>query len=585
MGSIRRWAPELSGYTWGAFRRDLASGLVGAVVTVPQGIAYAIVAGVPPVAGLYAAALPCVLGSLLRSSPWVVTGPTNALSLLVGGTVGSMAVGAGADPMTVAVTLAFMAGAFQVALALLRMGVLTDYVSTPVVTGYVTGAAILIAAGQLANATGVEDHRGSLWTRGAAWFDSIGSTDGTAMGLAAGTALVILGLRRLHPLIPGAPIALAAAAAAGLAFDPGGLVRVGDLAPVAGRLPPLTAPSLALVPALLPAAVAVMVLSLVESNAVARSLAARSHVRLDANLEFLGQGVANLAAAFSGGLPVSGSLNRSTLNWTSGARSRLAGAFSGLFVLVIVLGLGPVVDLVPVASLAGLLFVVAGDLVDVPRIRAIVRVGHGDLVAFLVTLGGTLVLHVEQAIYLGVGVSILLYLRRARHLVVSELVVDEQARLREVEPDVRADRCPRIRVYHVEGRLFFAAATELRHALEHAFEDRGVDVFVLRLKRTTGLDATVAEVLTEAARGLDREGRHLLLVGMRRETMARLKHSGLEESVGTQDLFPARAGWFEAMDMALERALQLTASHADHACAIERYLAGRRDRHARPASA
>jgi SulP family sulfate permease len=211
----------------------------------------------------------------------------------------------------------------------------------------------------------------------------------------------------------------------------------------------------------------------------------------------------------------------------------------------------------------------------VPKIRGLFRSGHSDLVAFLVTLGGTLVLPLEQAIYLGVGVSIVLFLRRARLLVVSELLVDDHLHLREAEPRLPVARCSRIRVLHVEGRLFFATASELSQALEHAFEDRKAEVFVLRLKRTTGLDATVADVLASAARELDAEGRHLLLVGMRSDTMARLRETGLEETVGVADLFPSRPGWFEAMDLALERALELAGEHEDR-CPIEQYLEARR---------
>jgi SulP family sulfate permease len=479
--------------------------------------------------------------------------------------------------MVVAGTIAFLAGVLQLGLGALRMGVLTDYISTPVVTGYITGAAVLIAVGQLGNATAAGDLHGSLLRVVSSVPGAIGDARADAVALAVASVVTIAGLRRVHRAIPGSLLALAAGGAAAWWLDDPSLPTVGDLAPIRGGLPPLTLPHLDLTPALLPAAVAAMMLSLVESNAVGRMLAAKSGIRLDANFDFVGQGAANLASALGGGYPVSGSLNRSVLNWAAGARSRVAGITSGLLVLVVTSLFGPLVGRVPVASLAGLLFVVAWDLVDVSKIRGLFRAGRGDLAAFLVTFAGTLVLHLEQAIYLGVGVSILLYLRRARLLVVTELVVDERLHLREAEPQSRMARCSRIRVLHVEGRLFFATATELSQALEHAFEDRKVEVFVLRLKRTTGLDATVAEVLARAALELDAEGRHLLLVGMRGDTMARLREMGLEETVGVADLFPSRPGWFEAMDLALARALELAGQH-EEGCPIEAYLAERRSK-------
>jgi SulP family sulfate permease len=366
-------------------------------------------------------------------------------------------------------------------------------------------------------------------------------------------------------------------------------MTIGDLAPVPAGLPPFGLPTFEHARALLPGAVAVAVLSLVESSAVARSLAGRTGDRVDASVEFYGQGIANLLAAVTGGYPVSGSLGRSVANWRAGAKTRLAGMFGGLLVLLVVLLAGPVVDYTPTASLAGLLLVVAWDLVDRARIRQTLRSGSGDGLAFLVTMVGAWTLALDDAIYLGVGLSIVMFLRRARQLVVRELVVDGAGRLREAttaiaaeddelpEPEEGFALCPQVRILHVEGSLFFGAAGELAAALDAALSDPEIRVLIVRLKRCQGLDVTTAEVLRATAQRVRSEGRHIILVGMRAPVMERMRTLGIVAVVGEEQVFPTEPGWFVAMDHAIGRGLVLLADHHDHeSCALERYLGGRK---------
>ena len=214
-----------------------------------------------------------------------------------------------------------------------------------------------------------------------------------------------------------------------------GLETVADLAPMSPGFPPLTIPHLEHWNSLIPAAVACAVLSLVESSSVARALSAQTGQRLDMAAEFTGQGLANIAAAFSGGYPVSGSLSRSALNKQAGAESRLAAMFCGITMLGVLLFLGPLVNQTPIASLAGLLLILAADLIDWKQIRMILQGTFSDRLAFVATLLGTWTLPLDKAIYLGVGISILLFLQRARLLTLREMAIGEKGRFREVEPD------------------------------------------------------------------------------------------------------------------------------------------------------
>lgn len=561
------------------------------VLSIPQGLAYAMMAGLPPAVGLYASMLPAILGGLFRSSRHVVAGPTNALSLLVGGALAVVAAKTGAAPVELALTLALLVGVIQLAAGVLRLGSLVDYISDPVVLGYITGAGVLIGVGQLPHLTGVPVHGESEIGRLVSWFGTLGDAHPIPVALGLGTTAGIVLLRWLSPRIPGALVAMGVGIAVSMIFDlPGrGVTTIGDLAPVPASLPPFGLPPVDNVRALLPSAVAVAVLSLVESSAVARALAGRTGDRVDASVEFAGQGLANLVSAVSGGYPVSGSLGRSMANWRAGARTRLAGMLGGVFVLLVVLLAGPIVDYTPTSSLAGLLLVLAWDLVDRSRIVLTLKSGIGDVAAFLATLVGAWTLELDQAIYLGVGLSVVMFLRRARQLTVRELVVDGAGRLREAttaiaseddelpEPEEGYDVCPQIRILHVEGSLFFGAAGELGAALDTALADPEIAVLVVRLKRCQGLDVTTAEILRAAALRMRQEGRHLVLVGMRPPVMERMRALGLVEVVGEAQVFPTQPGWFVAMDRALYRSIELVHGHFDHAhCPIEDYLALRR---------
>jgi SulP family sulfate permease len=555
---------------------------------VPQAIAYALIAGLPPVAGLYAAALPAVLGSAFRSSSQVVVGPTNALSLLVGGAL--LAAGLANDPdqaWSSAIALALMVGVFQVIAGVLRLGSIVDYISRAVVLGYITGAGLLIGFGQLGNITNTPMERGDVLSRFQSWLGGLQGADVRTIGLALGTAACLLLMRRFTPRIPGTVVVLGGGILASWALDfrAMGIQVAGDLAPVPQGLPPLTLPSAdtELWTTLLPAAFAATVLSLVESSSVARSIAAQTGEKLDMNKEFVGTGLANVAAGFTGGYPVSGSLARSSIAFRVGAH-RLGAMLSGVFVVLVLLVLGPVVDLTPIASLAGLLLVVAADLVDFDAIRQVMRSLLGDRLAFLATLAGTWTLPLDAAIYLGVALSIILFLRRVRHLKVRELVIRD-GKFREandadsavsgpVPENDRDGRCRNIRVLHVEGNLFFGAASELQEALDDSVRDPAIHAVVVRLKRARGMDYTTAGVLIAARERMEARGRHLILAGMTPRTMMLFDELGVSEAFGPDALFPTRSEWFVAMEAALREARhRVEGVHDDSDCPIDAYFA------------
>ncbi len=534
--------------------RDLFAAVTVCFLAVPQGLAYATIAGLPPAMGLYAAAAPTIVGSLFRSSKHVIAGPTNALSLLVGAAV---ATGLGGDPVGVAVTLALMIGVFQVGAGLLRLGAVVDYISVPVVLGYITGAAVLIGAGQLYNVTDTTGPRGTLLTTLSHWASTAGDASGLAVGVTLATVAMIIATRwasrRIGRRIPAAMVAMTVMLLVnvGLGLHAHGLKVIADLAPIPDSFPMPGLPPLADIGVLLPVAIAGAVLSLVESTAVARSIAARTGQRLDASTEFMGQGLSNLAAGLWGGYPVSGSLSRSAVNERSGAKSRLAGVATGTIMFGVVLAFGSILDHTPLASLAGLLLVVAWDIIDVPRLLRTIRASTTDAVAFGATVLATWTLSLDTAIYLGVGVSIVAFLRRSRTVVVHEVVRDPHGHWQEHaatgEPDGRE---PGLRILQLEGPLFFGAAADLVATIDDAFEDRHTHVVVLRLERAHGMDATVASTLAEASRLATQRGGALLLCGLDEAMAQVLVRSEADQAFAPEHLLRTRRRRFASLDLA-----------------------------------
>lgn len=530
-------------------RADFMAALTVTFLSVPQGLAYAMIAGLPPVMGLYASFIPTIVGSLFRSSRHVVTGPSNALSLLVGTAVAAAAASAGADPTTTALILAVMVGAMQAGAGLLKLGVLVDYISVPVVAGYITGAGTLIAIGQLPNLTATSGGSGTVISKVATWIEHLGDANTLAVGVGLASAVGIVAIRKLSGRrLPAALLVLAITTLLSWALDFGdrGLLRVAELAGgVPTGLPPFEIPDFAGWQALLPFAVAATVLSLVESSSVARTLTTKTGQELDLSTEFTGQGLANIAAGFFGGYPTSASLSRSAMNERTGARTRLAGALGGVFVGATLLFAGPVLGYTPIAALAGLLLVVAFDLVDLGAIRTILSGRRSDAIAFIATVLGTWMLPLDQAIYLGVALSLFFYLRRARLLHSVHLKQEANDDVTELHEAPEAD--DPIRILEVTGQLFFAAARELESAIDAASRGDSVKVLFVRIRHTLAMDVTIATRLAELTNKLQKRGVRLVLSGVSDDDRALLERTGALAIIGPANVYGVSETHFGAL--------------------------------------
>ncbi len=466
------WWPRVSGES---LRQDALAALTGAVIVLPQAVAFATIAGMPPEYGLYAAMVPAVVAALWGSSWHLVSGPTTAISIVVFATISPLAAPGSADFVGLALTLTLLVGIIQLAMGAVRLGALVNFISHTVIVGFTAGAACLIALSQVGNFVGLKIPRGLHFhevilfaaehlREAHLWVALVG-----AVTLAGGVLT-----RRFLPRLPYMIVAMlagsltAAALNAALGAPATGIETVGR---ITATLPPLSVPDLSFgaVQSMLFPAFIVSILALTEAVAIARAIATHSGQRIDSNQEFIGQGLSNIAGSFFSGYTSSGSFNRSGANFAAGARTPLAAALSAVFLLLIALVAAPWAAYLPVAAVAGVLFIVAWGLIDVDEIVEILRRHPGERIVLLLTFVGTLV-DLEKGLFLGIVVSLLLYLQRTSQPASQELVPTASElgnpRRKFHEAGLGNPRCPQLAILRLQGSLYFGAVEHVRRRMQ-----------------------------------------------------------------------------------------------------------------------
>ncbi len=452
-----------------SLRADALAGLTGAVVVLPQGVAFALVAGLPPVYGLYTAMVPPIIAALFGSSRHLISGPTTAISIVVFATVSKFAAPGSAQFVSLALTLAFLAGAYQLALGLARMGALVNFISHSVVVGFTAGAAVLIATSQLKNYFGIHIPAGESFLH--TWQDlyaQIGRANLYVVAVASLTLAVLIALMLWRPRWPGMLIAMVAGSVAALALgaEARDIALVGKLPQ---QLPPLSLPDLHLgsLKALGSAALAVAMLGLVEAVSIARAVASKSGQRIDGNQEFIGQGLANVVGSFFSSYASSGSFTRSGLNYAAGAVTPLAAVFAAGALALIVLLVAPLAAHLPIAAMAAVLLVVAWRLIDFHQIKTILSTSKRETAVLATTFLATLFVELEFAIYAGVMLSLVIYLMRTSQPRVVARVPDPGSPARHLVTDPKLPECPQLKIVRVDGSLYFGAVDHVQEELHH----------------------------------------------------------------------------------------------------------------------
>ncbi|EPR37310.1 sulfate transporter [Desulfovibrio sp. X2] len=553
------FCPEVRGYTGAKFRADLMAALTVTVVGLPQCMAYAIIAGVNPKYGLYAATIPAMIASLWGSSRYLISGPANAISMLIASsmtaaTIGGLAISVlpEAQKMPYLFGIAIMAGIIQLIMGLAGVGESVRFISHSVIVGFTAGAGVLIAGGQIKNLLGLSvPHSPEFAVLMARTAEHVPETNPWSLGIGLFAIAATFLIPRLNRRLPGPFLAVTISAVLAWALDleSKGVRLIGD---IPRGLPPLSlppAPNYESMQALFMPSLAIALLSMVEALSIAKTLAVARGERMDGSQEILGQGLSNIAAGFFSGIPGSGSFTRTAVNFLAGGRTRFSGVFAGLMSLVFLLLLAPYASYIPVPVLAGILLVIAWGMIDKPGILQVMRSTRADRAVLLATVASTLVLDLEKAVFIGVLLSIALFLRKVSHPQVSRLDTCESPELAYLPI---GPCCPYLSVYQIEGALFFGAVDELEQRL-YEYEDFGHRVVILHLRHVHSLDATGVHAFESFLNRCRKRGVVLILSGAKPGVREVFRNSGLLAKLGREYMVQDLS---QALELAYDKCLK-----------------------------
>ncbi len=536
-----RWFPLLNRQT---LKADLLAGLTGAVVVLPQGVAFATIAGMPPEYGLYAGMIPAVVAALWGSSWHLVSGPTTAASIVVYSSLTMFAEPGSPQYVSLALTLTLMVGLTELAMGLARLGALVNFISHSVVVGFTAGAAILIASNQFKHFLGLPLPRGLHFHETLiAIVRQAGDINPYVTAVGVATLAAGLLVKRYAPKVPYMIAALligslvAVLLTSLLGIDRTHITTVGALP---ATLPPLSWPDFSpkTWSQLAPAALATTLFALTEAVSISRSIAVRTGQHVDGSQEFIGQGLANMAGAFFSGFVSTGSFNRSGLNFQAGARTPLAAVAAGLLLMAVVVLVAPLAAYLPHAAMAAVLFLVAWGLIDFHHIERILKASRGDSAVLIVTFIATLTLELEFAILAGVLLSLGLYLNRTARPRIVTRVPDPRLPGRDFTTDPTLPECPQFRLIRVDGSLFFGAVGHVAEVLR-AYENLHPSQHHLAIvaQGVNFADTAGAELLAQEAGRRHAKGGGVYLIRPKPGLLEPLRRGGFLAEIGEKNVF------------------------------------------------
>jgi SulP family sulfate permease len=542
-----RWIGELKKPD--VLQADLIAGITVALVLVPQSMAYAQLAGLPPYYGLYASFLPGIIAALFGSSRQLATGPVAVVSLM---TASALEPIAGANPelyITYAIMLALMVGIFQIGLGLLRLGVLVNFLSHPVVIGFTNAAAIIIGTSQLGKLFGVsvEKAEHTYETVFNTVVESFNNTHLETMLMALLALGIMIAMKRW---IPRAPNVLTAVVVTTLISWLTGFVDMGGA--VVGSIP-VGLPAMAMpvldfqtMGQLLSVTVAIGIIGFMEAISVAKAMAAKTRQRIDANQELVGQGLGNVVSSFSQGYAVSGSFSRSAVNFSAGARTGFSAVITGVVVGVTLLWLTPLLFHLPQATLAAVIIMAVINLIKLEPIKHAWKVQRHDAAVAIATFALTIIWapHLDKGILVGVLLSLMLFLYRSMAPRVAVLSRDPDGTLRDAEVR-KLETCRNISLIRFDGSLYFANTGYFEDKiLERVALKPDLKFVIIDAEGINEIDATGEEMLGQLTERLREAGVELLIARAKKQLWDTFERTGLMDVLGRDHMFALRTHAF-----------------------------------------
>ncbi len=568
----RRWVrqrfpllDEIRNYNWKKAKADTIAGATVSLVSIPQAIGFALIVGLPPLMVMLCVIVGGLVNAVFSSSRHLVFGPTNSISIILAATIYSFS-NVGLTPAELTLLLALMIGVFQLVAGVAQLGKLTQFISRSVIIAYGTAVGVLLIAGQIPHLFGIEaGERGSFLQSLGQSLLHLAAMDfnlySAAMGIA--TLLMFWAIEHFAPRVPAELFVLVFVSLFTRWGDIAslGVRTIRDEGALAVAIPsftgiPINAANASMVTPLMGAALAIAILGMLEAISISKTMAAKSGQRIDPNQELIAMGLANVSASIYGAMPGSASFARSGANYTSGGKTQFSGIASSLMVLAALAFVTPLINYIPVASLAAHLIRIGYKMINWEQIRIAWRSTRSDAVVFAVTMAAAFFLKLDTAIYVGIGISLALFLRKASAPSLVEYGFDTAGNLSELE-DRGQRRNAAISIVHVEGELFFGAADLFQEQVRLLADDDNIRVVILRMKNARHLDATSVMSLLQLHEYLEKTGRHLLVSGINPDVERVLRASGSLDRIGRENIFPAEANLTASTRKALLRASHL----------------------------
>ena len=533
----REWIKEVNAKT---VRADLLAGLTGAIISLPQGVAFAIIAGLPPIYGLYTAMVLPIVSALFGSSRHLNSGPTTPISLIVFSTVSQFADPGMPDFISLAIVVTLVAGVIQLSLGLARLGAIVNFVSHSVIIGFTAGAAALIVTSQLKYLLGMDIPTGSSFFETWGWvFQRIDEINFIVLGIGLCALLLAMLVKKIHPLAPHLLSAMVITSLLTYFFlgNDSGIQLVGKLPK---GLPPFNVPDIdfSQLGVLVPNAFAIALLGLIEAVAIGRAIAVKTGQRINSNQEFIGQGMSNIVGSFFSCYAGSGSFTRSGINYSAGAVTPLSAIFAGLFLMLAISFVAPLAAYLPKSVMAGVIILVAYNLIDFKHIRKLLLTSGREASVMIITFLSALFLELEYAIYLGVFFSLVLYLRQTATPRFVQLSPDKNT-VKHMFKNVKKyelETCPQLMVYRIEGSLFFGAIEHVTDKLEELFNRPEKNLLIVS-NNINLIDNSGAELLVNHVNKWSEHGKQIYFSGLKLRSREVLEQGGYVDEIGAERFY------------------------------------------------
>jgi SulP family sulfate permease len=529
---FRAW---LKDYDRATLVKDFIAGLTVAIILIPQVMAYAILAGLPPVYGLYAAFLGTAVSALWGSSRHLSTGPAALVSFLVLTALVPFAKPESPEFIALAIALALMIGIIQLLMGIFKLGFIMNFISHSVISGFTTAAAIIIAATQIPNLAGfkVERHEYVFLN----FYEIIRDIPQThiltlVIGLTS-VFLIILSKKKLSKAFPAALIVMITGILVSYLFDfPHKGVEVVGAVDANLRLPSIPTFSFKKIVDLVPSALIIAVIGFLEGYAISKAISVKSKQKLDVNQELIGQGLGNIASSIFKGYPIAGSFSRTAINYSAGAITGLSSAFVSIFVLITILFLTPFLSFLPKAILSAVVISALIDLIEFSKFRQTFNISGTDGIVLMATFVFSFLLRPDDAIFIGIVMSLILFLRRTIVADVVEMAfVMEEERFREITFGNEINVFPNILILRIDMSIFFANANQIVHQIQDLVEKKGEELehVIFDFSGVNYVDISGCEILNEYFEEIENKGLKIYLMYRKRQVRDIMRRSGIQD--------------------------------------------------------